>query len=299
VILKKLMIIGGSGLLGGHLAQFAKGEYEVVGTYHNHIFELPKIRALQMDITDSQKTMDIIGREKPDYIVLSAAQRNVDYCETHQEEASRINVEGAKNVAVASNKVQAKLIYLSTDLVFDGSLGTYKESDETNTVNHYGRTKLQGELEIANNISDYAIARVSVLYDWNIFDYTFNFVEWIHQNLKLGKPLSLFSDQFRCATYIKNACSALLKICENDENGIFHVAGKNCVSRHEIGLKVAEVFGFNSELISEMESTESEWVAVRPKKCCLDVIKMENVLGVKSDTIEEGLFKMKEEQEKT
>ena len=154
-------------------------------------------------------------------------------------------------------------------------------------------------MEVANKVPDYAIARVSVLYDWNIFDYTFNFVELIYQNLKLGKPLSLFSDQFRCATYIKNACSALLKICENDENGIFHVAGKNCISRHEIGLKVAEVFGYNSELVSEMDSSESEWVAKRPKKCCLDVTKMEKVLGVKSDTIEEGLFKMKEEREKS
>ena len=138
------MIIGGSGLLGGHLAQFAKGEYEVVATYYNHTIEIPGLRALNMNITDSQKTMDIIGREKPDYIVLSAAQRNVDFCEAHQEEVSRINVAGAKNVAFASNKVQAKLIYISTDLVFDGTLSMYKESDKTNTVNHYGRTKLEG-----------------------------------------------------------------------------------------------------------------------------------------------------------
>lgn len=294
--MKKLMIIGASGLLGGHLAQYAKGDYEIVATYYDHTLKMPGIRALKMNIVDSQNTMDIIEKEKPDYIVLSAAQRNVDYCETHQEEASRINVEGAKNVAVASDKVHAKLIYISTDLVFDGTLGMYKESDKTNPVNHYGKTKLQGELEVALNVSDYAIARVSVLYDWNMFDYTFNFVEWVYQNLKLEKPLSLFSDQFRCATYIKNACSALLKICEDDEKGIFHVAGKNCVSRHEIGLKVAEVFGFESDLISEIQSSESEWVAKRPQKCCLDVTKMENVLGIKADTIEEGLLKMKEEK---
>lgn len=298
--MKKLMIIGGSGLLGGHLAQFAKGEYEVVATYYTHTtIEIPGLRVLRMNITDSQKTNDIIGREKPNYIVLSAAQKNVDFCEAHQEEVSRINAEGAKNVAVASDKVQAKLIYISTDLVFDGTLGVYDESDKTNPVNHYGRTKLEGELEVANNSSDYAISRVSVLYDWNIFDYSFNFVEWVYQNLKAGKPLSLFSDQFRCATYIKNVCSALLKICENDENGTFHVAGKNCVSRHEIGLKVAEVFGFKSEIISEMNSSESEWVARRPKQCCLDVSKMEDVLGVKSITIKEGLFKMKEERDRS
>jgi dTDP-4-dehydrorhamnose reductase len=145
VILKKLLIIGASGLLGGHLAQFAKGDYEIVATYYDHPFNLQGIRTLKMDITDSQKTKDIIGKEEPDFIVLSAAQKNVDFCETHQEEACRINVEGAKNVAVASDKVHAKLIYISTDLIFDGTLGSYKESDPTNPVNHYGKTKLEGE----------------------------------------------------------------------------------------------------------------------------------------------------------
>jgi dTDP-4-dehydrorhamnose reductase len=289
------MVIGASGLLGSHLAEYTKDRYDVIATFNNHPFEIAGCKTVQMDLTDSGKTKNTILKEDPDCIILSAAQRNVDYCEKNQKEVTRINVTGALNVAVASKQVQAKLIYISTDLVFDGAKGMYKEDDPTNPVQHYGKTKLKGEQEVASKLDDYAIARVSVLYDWNRFDHTTNFVTWIFKRLEKKEPLSLFPDQFRCATYIKNSCEALLSIYEKDEKGIFHVAGKNCVSRYYIGLQVAKIFGFDENLITTMKSSESEWIAKRPSKCCLDVGKMEKKLGVNSYSIEQGLEKMKEE----
>jgi dTDP-4-dehydrorhamnose reductase len=293
----KLMVIGGSGLLGGHLARIAQMEYEVVATYMGHSVDIPGCRTLSMDIRNSYKTEGQILEEKPDVIVLSAAQRNVDYCEQNQEEVWKINVEGAKNVAIASRKAQAKLIYLSTDLVFDGEKGQYLEEDEPNPINHYGKTKLQGEREVAKACDDWAVARVSVLYDWNPFDHTFNFATWVYNSLKVNKEISLFTDQFRNATYIKNACHALLGIYTKNEKGIFHVAGKSCVNRHDIGLKMAEVFEFDENLITTSTSDDSNWVAKRPKRCCLNTKKMEKKLCVKSMGIEEGLFAMKRELE--
>ena len=289
------MVIGASGLLGSHIVKESKNRYNVIATFNSHPIDIAGCEAVQIDITDSQKTKDIILKINPDCVILSAAQRNVDFCEKNQKEVTRINVTGAQNVAVASDKVRAKLIYISTDLVFDGSKEMYNENDPTNPVQHYGKTKLEGELQVASALDDYAIARVSVLYDWNLFDYTTNFVTWIYSKLKKNESLSLFTDQFRCATYIKNSCEALLSIYEKDEKGIFHVAGKNCVSRHHIGLQVAKIFGFDESLITTMESSESEWKALRPKKCCLDVGKMEGKLGVNSVSIEEGLHRMKEE----
>ncbi len=293
----RLMVIGGSGLLGGHLARVAQNEYEVVATYMGHPVDIPGCRVISMDIRDSDKTKSQILNEKPDLIVLSAAQRNVDYCEKYQKEVWKINVDGVKNVAIASKKVRAKLIYLSTDLVFDGEIGKYTEEDAPNPINHYGKTKLEGERIVAKACDDWAVARVSVLYDWNPFDHTFNFVSWVYDNLKNGKSISLFTDQLRNATYIKNACKALLGIYENDKHGIFHVAGKTCVNRYEIGIKIAEVFGFDERLISTSTSDNSNWVAKRPNMCCLNINKMEKVLGVKSMSIDEGLNAMKREKE--
>ncbi len=293
----KLMVIGGSGLLGGHLVRVAQKEYEVVVTYMSHSVEIPGCRTLPMDIRDFDKTESQIIKEKPDLIVLTAAQRNVDYCEKNQEEVWKINVNGAKNVAIASKKVQSKLIYLSTDLVFDGEKGQYLEEDEPNPINHYGRTKLEGEREVAKACDNYAIARVSVLYDWNPFDHTFNFVIWVYNSLKEKKEISLFTDQFRNATYIKNTCDALLGIHKKDEQGIFHIAGRTCVNRHEIGLKMAEIFGFDEKLITTSTSDDSNWIAKRPKRCCLNTQKMENKLGIKSMSIDQGLLAMKTELE--
>lgn len=293
--MKKLMIIGGSGLLGGHLAKFAKDGYEVAATYYGHPIEIPGCRTIRMDITDSEKSFDVVQKEDPDCVILSAAQRNVDFCEKNQDEVKRINVEGARNIAIAANSVHAKLIFLSTDLIFDGKKGHYLEDDITNPVNYYGVTKLKGEQEVSSISDDYAIARVSVLYDWDPFEHTKNFISWLYKNLKKEKHLSLFTDQFRNATYIKNACEALIKILEKDEKGIFHVAGKKCENRYSIGLAVADTFGFDRRLISASESVSGDWLAVRPKKCCLDVGKMESVLGVTAMSVEEGLLAMKEE----
>jgi dTDP-4-dehydrorhamnose reductase len=295
LILDKILVIGASGLLGGHLAKYAKDRYDVVATYLGHPFDIPGCKAIKMDITDPERTINAVQKEGPDCVVLSAAQRNVDYCEKNQDEVRRINVEGARNVAIAANAVQAKLIFLSTDLVFDGKKGHYLEDDTTNPVNYYGLTKLKGEQEVASVSNDHAIARVSVLYDWDPFEHTTNYISWVYKNLDKGKPLSLFSDQFRNATYIKNACEALLRIFEKDEKGIFHVAGKHCENRYDMGLKVAEIFNFDDSMISKMDSNESDWVAKRPKKCCLDVGKMESVLGVPAMTIEEGLLAMKKD----
>jgi len=293
--MEKMMIVGGSGLLGGHLINAAQRDFEVVATYLGHPMEVPGCTCIPMNITDTQGTERIILDKKPDLIILSAAQRNVDYCETNKEEVWKINVEGARNVALASKKSGSKLIYLSTDLVFDGKKGPYVEEDKTNPVNHYGVTKLEGEREVARVLEDYAIARVSVLYDVNPFEHTTNFVAWVHSSLKQGKPLSLFTDQYRNATYIKNACSALLSIFKKDEKGIFHVAGKTCENRYDIGMKMAEIFGFDNSLISKTTSDNSDWLALRPKKCCLCVDRMETRLGIPAVNIEEGLEAMKRE----
>lgn len=295
VPLEKLIIVGGSGLLGGHLIQQAKNEFEVVATFKDHPFEMEGCRSLYLDITDYDKIESTIMKESPDLIILTAAQRNLDYCERNKREVNRINVDGARNMAMASKKIGAKLIYLSTDMVFDGTKERYHENDATNPINHYGKTKLEGEREVVKALDDFAIARVSVLYDWNLFEHTFNFVTWVYEGLKEGKPLKLFSDQYRNVTYIKNTCEALLSICKKDEKGIFHVVGKNCVSRQYIGKKVAETFGFDEGLIKTSTSDDFDWLAKRPKKCCLNVEKMEKRLGVKSMSIEEGLAAMKAE----
>ncbi|UCF08999.1 MAG: NAD(P)-dependent oxidoreductase [Thermoplasmata archaeon] len=294
---EKLMIVGGSGLLGGHLIDFAQDEFVVWATFNSHPFERKGCKTIPMDITDARSCEKSIIRIKPDFIILTAAQRNVDYCEKNQSEVWRINVEGPKNVVAAAKKVGAKMIYLSTDLVFDGESEHYVEDDRANPINLYGRTKFEGEREVAANMDDCAIARVSVLYDWNPFHHTFNFGAWVYDSLRQGREMALFTDQFGNATYIKNACEALVSMYKSDEKGVFHVAGKHCVDRYSIGLQVADVFGFDRDLISATTSDKGDWFAQRPKKCCLDVEKMEKRLGIPAMSIEEGLLAMRDELE--
>jgi dTDP-4-dehydrorhamnose reductase len=158
---KKLLVTGANGLLGNRIVALAKNRYTVIPTHRTK----PLIsNSLKLDITNAAEASNLFGKLKPDAVVHTASETNVDRCETEREHAWKVNVEGTGNVAEACKKVHAKLVYISTDYVFDGEKGLYDEEDEPNPVNYYGLTKLEGEKQVTEQCKNYAILRASVLY---------------------------------------------------------------------------------------------------------------------------------------
>jgi len=299
----RLLVIGASGLLGFKVAELAaKENFETFATYNFRPVKLEGCSFFQIDKCRRDETQALVKKIKPDVVIDTAALHNVDYCETHQDEAWKVNVEGTKNVVEACREVGAKMIFVSTDYVFDGKKEFYTEEDIPNTLHYYAKTKFEAEklVKQANEIN--AVARPSVIYGWNPGELaglqsssgkSLNFVIWIINKLKKGEDVSIVTDQYSSPTLADNLAEALLAISKLNKQGLYHTAGKSCIDRFTFAKKIAEIFEFDGGLIKPVTSAMFKQVAERPERCCLDVSKAERELKVKFLTVEEGLLRMK------
>jgi len=291
--------------LGFRVAELSvKEAFETYATYNLRAIKLDGCDLVRLDKTVRDDVLDLGRRLKPEVVIDTAALHNVDYCEAHRDEAWKVNVEGTRNVADACEEVDAKMIFISTDYVFDGTKTSYTEEDIPNPLNFYGKTKLEAENLVKEAGVEYAIARTSVIYGWNPGELaglqsssgkSMNFVIWAINKLKKGEEISTVTDQYGSPTYADNLAEALLALSKSEREGVYHTAGKTCINRFDFAKRIAEVFELDGGLIKPVTSDAFKQVAERPKRCCLDVSKAERELRVRFLTVEEGLEKMKEQ----
>jgi len=290
---EKVLVVGASGLLGSKLVEVCKG-YEVYGTFWTH--KLKGKNFFVLDVTKRDEVFKLIEKIRPDVVFDTHSITSVDYCELHPEEAWLINVDGTKNLAEASKTYGAKFVFISSDYVFDGSKSDYIEKDKPKPINYYGKTKAVAEKAIEYLDLDYLIARTAVLYGIGGYGKQ-PFVLWVLENLKAKKQISVVVDQFNNPTLADNLAEILLKLWEKDATGLFHVVGRDNVSRYELALKTAEVFGLDKKLIKPITTPELRQIAPRPRKLQLSTHKLERFLHVKPLGIDEGLRAVKEQIE--
>ncbi len=242
---------------------------------------------------------------RPEVVVDAHALHNVDYCETHREEAFRVNVEGTRNLVDAASEIGARFLYVSTDYVFDGMKGHYQEEDPTNPLQYYAQNKVEAE-RIVSRLPSYVISRPSVIYGWNPLEASgtpsssgknLNFAMFVLDKFGKKEVVKAVRDQYSSPTFADNMVEALLRFAKMDVNGVYHTAGRSCVSRYEFAVRAAEIFGYPGSLVQPVLSTDFKQVAERPKNSCLSVDKAEGTLNMKFMTIEEGLREMKTQAE--
>src|SRR3989441_12928114 len=235
----------------------------------------PFPNSARLDITDKDATLRLVGEIDPEVIINTAALTNVDYCETHKDEAEKVNVGGVRNVAEAARQNDSRLVQISTDYVFDGTYGHYTECDTPNPLNHYAKTKLEAE-RVVSHLSNYAIARPSVVYGWHPHvtevrsDSTkqMNFGMFVLDKLMKKENVKAIRDQYSSPTFADNLADALLRLARSPQNGIFHTAGRSCLSRYEFASKLSQLFGYPASLIQPVFSSEFPQVARRPRNSC-------------------------------
>jgi dTDP-4-dehydrorhamnose reductase len=262
----ELLVIG-SGLLGRKLAQASRNSLDTAFTYHTRPSDIEGCQAYQMDIT---RSVDLLSSLSPECVMLTAAMSNVDQCEIDQAGAWQTNAVGPRKVASAARKIGAKLIYISTDYVFDGKRGRYSEDDSVSPISYYGKSKLAGEAGVREILPQSAIARTSVLYGWN--PARLNFVTWVIDELRKGNRINIAADLYASPTLADNLAHMLLAI--RDQSGIFHAAGSERISRYDFASKIANAFHLDESLISPITSDQMHWKARRPKDSSLDVSKI-------------------------
>jgi dTDP-4-dehydrorhamnose reductase len=281
------VVTGSSGLLGRRLVSALSDTHEVVGIDQY----VPEGRKdLAVDISERQRTIESIVTTAPGVVVHTAAETNVDRCETERDHARRINVDGTANIVDACAKVGAKLILISTDYVFDGTKGNYRETDEPNPVCVYGLTKLEAERITATTLSDYLIIRTSVLYGWH--PTKLNFATWVLKGLRERQALRVVNDHINSPTFADNLADAIQKAMERHSQGILHIAGNEGISRFDFALRIARHFSLEETLLVPVEMKDLSWIARRPRDSSLNVGKAEKELGIELPGVDRGLEEM-------
>lgn len=296
--MKRIMICGSNGLLGQRLALMlgSQTEYEVLNTSHHRsfVFDHQLFDYTQLDITRKSDVKSLISSFQPDVILNAAAATNVDWCETHREEAWKVNVNGVENLVEAARKVGAKLVHVSTDYVFDGKSDHYCEDDKPDPVNYYGKSKLAGENAIRISEIPWSIVRTIVLYGHGM-NVRRNFALWVIDSLKAEKPIKCVDDQIGNPTYVSDLAFGLIKIFELNRTGIYHICGCERISRYHFALKIAETFGYDPSMIQRSKSSDLYQAAPRPLTTTFVTLKAETELGLKAMDINQGLSLLKRE----
>ncbi|WP_299098157.1 dTDP-4-dehydrorhamnose reductase [uncultured Winogradskyella sp.] len=228
----------------------------------------------ELDITNFKSIEAAFSLKQFDYCINCAAYTNVDKAESESALAHKINVTGAKNLAIACHKYNVTLIHVSTDFVFDGTATEpYSEDSATNPLGIYGKTKLEGETEIAKILNNHFIIRTSWLYS----EFGNNFLKTM---LKFGKEreqISVVSDQVGSPTYAVDLAHVILRLIESKSKsyGLYHYSNKGAISWYEFA---GEIFKLSKSpiILNEIESKDYPTKAVRPKYSVLDTIKIEN-----------------------
>lgn len=290
----KLLVTGASGLLGSKLAQIALARnLEVYGGFSNDAvpFGIP----IKFDVSDRNQVDAAFKASKPDVVVHAASLTDVDKCELNQSLAWKINVEGTRNVAEATAKLGAFLVYISTDYVFSGEKGCYKEDAAPNPINYYGLTKLKAEETAKQFVPGCCIARTSVIYGATPATGKINFALWLINKLQSGESVRIVTDQWNSPTLNTSLANMALEVVDRRLSGVFHLCGASRVSRCEFALKIAETFGLDAGLIERVDSSTFKWPAKRPVDSSLDTSKANTLLRNKPLQLAEALSLLKQE----
>ncbi|NCS87260.1 MAG: dTDP-4-dehydrorhamnose reductase [Ignavibacteria bacterium CG2_30_36_16] len=295
LIKKRILITGANGMLGQRTIfnlALAKN-YELLGVSLEDEAVFSNVDYKCVDLTNRDDFKQVVYNFCPDFIINTAAFTNVDLSETERETAWKVNVKGVEYVAEAARVIDAHVIHISTDYVFDGKRGPYSEKSRTNPLGYYGRTKLASENVLNTSGVFNTIIRTNVLF--GIADSRPDFVRWVVSSLRAGKEIRIVTDQINNPTFIDDLVQAISKIIEFKKYGLYNIGGREFLSRYDFTIKIADYFQLDKSLIKKIVTEDLNQPAKRPLKSGLLTIKAESEFGFKPHSIEESLAIMKKE----
>ncbi|MFH1213295.1 MAG: SDR family oxidoreductase [Candidatus Neomarinimicrobiota bacterium] len=292
--MKRLVITGASGFLGGHIAQYAAERFETLGLFATYRFNLKDIASQKIDLTNPPTISAVLDQFKPAIVVHNAALADPDRCENQPELARQINVVATERIATWCRQNSARLIYISTDMVFDGEKGHYSESDQPDPVSVYGRSKADAEERVLAINPETSVGRIALMYGRGIFRRVYS-SEWIERELRLRAnqsaiaPLGLFADQFRSMLSVRNAAQAILELAESNFRGILHIGGADRISRYDFGEKLCHHLGLPLTAIHRIYQADFKSAAPRPRDVSLNIDLARSILKTPLLSVAAGL----------
>jgi dTDP-4-dehydrorhamnose reductase len=295
----KLLVTGGSGMLGSYVAsQAASTGWETVVTYSTHAPDLPSCEKISLDIREIEAAEKALADLRPDVVIHTAAIAKPNICEERKMDAFQTNVLGTYNMVRAAEKVSAHFIQISTDMVFSGEKNPLRTDDQIAPPNYYGLTKAAAEAAVNASSTSTAIVRTSVIYGPRKFPHLDSFSDKVIENLRNGQPMQAYIDQTRPAVPAWNLAEVLLEIAERRLTGTFHAVCPEPSTRLQFAKRIAREFGFDESLLSPIYMDETTSNAGRPKILVLDTISTQRALNTRLLGFEEGIRALKERMKK-
>jgi dTDP-4-dehydrorhamnose reductase len=291
--MKKVLITGSNGLLGQKLLDLylTIEDIELIATARgeNRYPRKEGYTYTSLDITNEKEVQQVIAQHAPDCIINTAAMTNVDSCETDKEGCDKLNVDAVAYLIAAANTAGAHLIHLSTDFIFDGKKGPYKEDDEANPLSYYGHSKLLAENMVREYCTKWSIARTVLVYGVVNDMSRSNIVLWAKGALEKGQPINVVDDQFRTPTLAEDLAKGCQLIEHKQAEGIYNISGKDQMSILELVQRVANYFDLDASVLRVVSSESLNQPAKRPPLTGFDLTKSRKVLGYEPHSFEQGI----------
>lgn len=292
-MLKRVLITGALGQLGNAVTIELQPHFKVCATGRflpENKFSLCEYR--ELDITKKKNVNDCIQSFSPDVVVHLACITDVDGCEINREQAWITNVIGTENILNALRGSGAKIVFISSDYVFDGTEGPYSEEDIPSPINYYGKTKLAAENLIRGSLQPWVIIRTNVLFGNSLGKYS-NFMNWIIDSLSNGKQINVVDDQINNPSWTVGLAEAIKFSIIIDIQQILNYGGAEFMSRSEFAYTIARFFDLERNLIVPVKTHDLRQVAPRPLNSGLSTVKIQELLGIRTYGLDYCLRKIR------
>ena len=291
---QRILITGSNGLLGQKLIAALRDDdgTDLIATSRGEDRSTDPLgdRYRSLDITDKAAVQAVFDEVRPEVVIHTAAMTNVDACELDPGACHLQNVEATRFLVDAARELDSHFIFLSTDFIFDGKAGPYREEDEPAPLSVYGRSKLEGErLVQESGLPRWAIARTIIVFGTAPGLSRSNVVLWAKQALEKGDPIRVVDDQWRMPTLAEDLADGCIRIARQGATGIFHLSGPDGMSILELVERVGAFFGLDTTMVTPVKSDTLGQPARRPPRTGFVLDKARRELGYAPHTFEEGL----------
>ena len=293
---QKVLITGGSGLLAINWALGIRNNYAVTLLLHHKKISLSGVDTDVASLDSLDECSSVLVKHQPDIVVHTAGLTNVEECESDPDLAQEVNVDLAKNIAIACSDQGIKLVHISTDHLFSGDQELATEESITNPVNIYGETKLLAEQQVLENCKDALVVRTN-FFCWGT-KYRQSFSDFILNKLKNNKQSNLFSDVYFTPILVDELVKKTHQLIDSNAIGIFNIVGSERMTKYEFGIKLTKHFNFDSGLINKISINDKSSLVKRPKDMSLSNKKLCQVLNCEIASLDEQLQTLKEQKNK-